>query len=136
MTLTGNNAACAHVFSNFEKQALFDAALAVELHRRKHGAYPDTLAALAPEFLDAAPASIIDGAPFAYEHGDGLVETLHQRHKPWQKRETYVFDGFRIRGSTHKRDSDTQWTRQNSIPVPFDAPQSSGKKAKNRQKSP
>lgn len=41
--------------------------LAIELYRRKHGAYPKSLAELAPEFLSAVPIDPFDGTPLKYE---------------------------------------------------------------------
>jgi hypothetical protein len=41
-------------------------AIALERHRGKHGSYPQTLAALAPEFLKIVPADFMDGQPLRY----------------------------------------------------------------------
>jgi hypothetical protein len=47
-------------------------ALALERYRGKHGAYPQTLAALAPEFLKTVPVDFMDGKPLRYQlNGDG-----------------------------------------------------------------
>ena len=47
-------------------------AIALERFRGKHGAYPQTLAALAPEFLKAAPVDFMDGQPLRYRlNADG-----------------------------------------------------------------
>lgn len=40
--------------------------LALERYRGKHGAYPATLAPLAPEFLKAVPVDFMDGQPLRY----------------------------------------------------------------------
>jgi hypothetical protein len=42
-------------------------ACALERHRLAHGAYPETLAALSPDFLKAIPHDIFDGQPLRYE---------------------------------------------------------------------
>jgi len=42
------------------------AALALELHRRKHGRHPESLARLVPEFLPAVPVDWMDGQPLRY----------------------------------------------------------------------
>jgi hypothetical protein len=41
-------------------------ACALERHWRKHGSYPETLAALVPEFLPAEPRDLMDGRPLRY----------------------------------------------------------------------
>jgi len=41
-------------------------ALALELHHRAHGCYPETLDALTPTYLDAVPVDGYDGNPFIY----------------------------------------------------------------------
>lgn len=46
-------------------------ALALDLYRRDHGQYPDTLDALMPEYLDAIPGNPFDGKAFTYEAKDG-----------------------------------------------------------------
>ncbi|MDR3459925.1 MAG: hypothetical protein P4N60_21055 [Verrucomicrobiae bacterium] len=47
-------------------------AIALERYHGKHGAYPPTLAELAPEFLKAAPVDFMDGRPLRYRvTGDG-----------------------------------------------------------------
>lgn len=41
-------------------------ALALERYRGRHGAYPATLAALAPEFVKSVPVDFMDGQPLRY----------------------------------------------------------------------
>lgn len=41
-------------------------ACALERHRRKHGAYPESLAALVPEFMAQPPRDLMDGQPLRY----------------------------------------------------------------------
>ena len=84
-----------------EYQALLDAAIAVELHRRKYGALPESLDALVPEFLDAVPVSVYDDAPFTYSHG--LVEEAQGMFRRDSERLTYAFNGFHISGSIYER---------------------------------
>lgn len=45
-------------------------AIALERYRRKHGSYPRSLNALAPEFLKTAPVDFIDGKPLRYRLKD------------------------------------------------------------------
>ena len=45
-------------------------ALALEQYRDKHGAYPETLATLAPEFLKTVPVDFMDGKPLRYQLND------------------------------------------------------------------
>ena len=46
---------------------------ALERFRLKHGAYPESLTALAPEFLPSIPTDPIDGQPLRYKRAaDGL----------------------------------------------------------------
>lgn len=46
-------------------------ALALELHRRRHGSYPATLEALVPALLPQVPLDRIDGRPVRYKLIDG-----------------------------------------------------------------
>jgi hypothetical protein len=41
-------------------------AIALELHRRGHGEYPESLDALVPEFLGRIPRDVFDGGPIKY----------------------------------------------------------------------
>jgi len=45
-------------------------AIALERYRGKHGSYPATLDALAPEFLKATPVDFMDGQPLRYRMAD------------------------------------------------------------------
>jgi hypothetical protein len=45
-------------------------AIALELHRRRHGAYPDSLEALVPHLLPRIPVDPFDGAPMRYHAGE------------------------------------------------------------------
>ena len=45
-------------------------AIALERYRGKHGAYPATLASLAPEFVKAVPVDFMDGKPLRYRLTD------------------------------------------------------------------
>ncbi|HUW61333.1 MAG TPA: hypothetical protein VMZ06_10025 [Candidatus Bathyarchaeia archaeon] len=58
---------------NIEFQICLDVmefVLAVELYRHAHGAYPESLAALAPEFLTQAPNNARSGEPFYYRRAE------------------------------------------------------------------
>lgn len=46
--------------------ALAATACALERHWKKHGAYPESLAALAPEFVPEVPRDLMDGQPLRY----------------------------------------------------------------------
>jgi hypothetical protein len=46
-------------------------ACALELFRRAHGAFPERLDELVPDFLDAVPHDVMDGAPMRYRRNDG-----------------------------------------------------------------
>lgn len=45
-------------------------ALALERYRGKHGTYPNTLANLAPQFLNIVPVDFMDGQPLRYRISD------------------------------------------------------------------
>src|SRR5262249_29164721 len=47
------------------------AAIALELYRRAHGAYPASLAELVPEFLPTVPVDRFDGNPLKYRLESG-----------------------------------------------------------------
>ena len=71
-----------------------DAAIAVEGYRRKHGALPERLEQLVPEFLPEVPTDPFSGQPLQYVVGDGeyLVYSVGrnrtdeggQRTEDWQ----------------------------------------------------
>ena len=75
----------ARYFSTFEKLAQTSirhqaflrsayVALAVERYRQTHGRWPDSLAALAPEFVKELPADPYSGSPLKYQRReDGVV---------------------------------------------------------------
>jgi hypothetical protein len=46
-------------------------ALALELWKRKHGAYPATLQEMTPEYIPAVPVDRFDGGPLKYRLRDG-----------------------------------------------------------------
>ena len=49
-------------------------AIALRLHRMKHGQYPDNLAALVPDFIDRVPIDPFSGKDFIYQReGEGFV---------------------------------------------------------------
>ena len=78
------------------ERRVLTAALALERYRGKHGSYPRSLVALAPEFLKAAPVDFIDGQPLRYrlkDNGHFLLYsigldcvddggTIPSRHRP------------------------------------------------------
>jgi hypothetical protein len=52
-------------------------AIAVERYHGKHGAYPSSLAALAPEFLNTVPLDFMDGQPLRYRLTDDAHFVLY-----------------------------------------------------------
>jgi hypothetical protein len=52
-------------------------AAGLERHRQAHGAYPEALAALAPDFLDENPADLIGGQPLRYQRRANGEYALH-----------------------------------------------------------
>lgn len=62
-------------------------ACALERHWRKHGGYPETLAALVPEFLPAEPRDLMDGRPLRY------AKTTEGFFKLWSVGRDGVDDG-------------------------------------------
>jgi hypothetical protein len=68
----------AYAFATFQgdraRAGCMVAAAAAERHRLRHGTWPDSLAALVPEFLPAVPADPFDGRPRRYRRlADGVV---------------------------------------------------------------
>ncbi|HEV7224997.1 MAG TPA: hypothetical protein VGN42_19995 [Pirellulales bacterium] len=57
------------MYRNKARQATTRSAIAIERYRRVHGAAPEDLDQLVPEFLNKAPEDPFDGAPLRY-HGD------------------------------------------------------------------
>ncbi|MFO0972464.1 MAG: hypothetical protein U1A27_03360 [Phycisphaerae bacterium] len=53
-----------------ERDAI-EVAIALELYRRAHGSYPQTLAELAPRFIPTVPPDRFDGRPLKYALRDG-----------------------------------------------------------------
>lgn len=49
----------------------------VERHRLAQGAYPETLAALVPEFVDAVPGDVINGRPLRYLRSERAAFLLY-----------------------------------------------------------
>ena len=47
------------------------AAVAIERHRLRHGALPENLQALMPEFVRDAPHDFMNGKPLRYRRGEG-----------------------------------------------------------------
>ncbi len=71
---------CANFLKILEAQAAHEArvasaraAVAVEIYRKRHGEYPDTLDALVPSILPEAPIDPFDGQPMRYIKEDGRV---------------------------------------------------------------
>jgi hypothetical protein len=58
-----------------QNAAMAATACALERHWKKHGAYPESLAALVPEFMPEAPRDLMDGQPLRYRRTDsGLFQ--------------------------------------------------------------
>jgi hypothetical protein len=58
--------ACSHFARSQASVDLARVACALERYRLAHGEYPPSLAALAPQFLDAIPPDVFDGKPLRY----------------------------------------------------------------------
>ena len=69
-------------------------AIAVERFRRKHGELPETLDALAPEFIGRVPDSIFNEGPFDYTRGDIKIVTKEETYT--QPEEAHHVHGFEI----------------------------------------
>lgn len=52
------------------RRRLVVTAIALERFRGRHGSYPETLAHLVPEFLEATPGDFMDGRPLRYRRTD------------------------------------------------------------------
>jgi len=60
----------AHAAEAEARRRLLITAIALELYHEKYGAYPQTLGALAPEFLKVVPVDFMDGQPLRYRLTD------------------------------------------------------------------
>ena len=67
------------------------AGLAVERYRRAHGAPPETLADLVPEFLDDIPISFVNGQPLGYKSGEFETPPYHDFDAP-----TRTVNGYEV----------------------------------------
>ncbi|MFA6544537.1 MAG: hypothetical protein WCS99_08940, partial [Limisphaerales bacterium] len=88
-------------------------ALALELHRRKHGRHPDSLDRLVPEFLPAVPVDWMDGKPLRYRLNPDGSFTL------WSVGENLIDDGgdasgapVNMRRNDFWEGCDAVWPRQ------------------------
>jgi len=65
------------------QHALLRVAMALELHKAEHNAYPDALAALAPKYLKAVPEDFFSKKPLRYTKADGgyVVHTVGSNRK-------------------------------------------------------
>lgn len=79
--------------------ACLRALLACERFRRRHGAYPETLDALVPEFLEAVPRDTFSGGPLLYSRKKELL---------WSVGENLCDDG----GSSARKNGEDGWSRQ------------------------
>lgn len=82
------------------RRELTRAAVALERHRRKHGAHPATLNQLAPEFFSAVPVDWMDGKPLRYRRAPGGTYTL------WSVGEDFKDDGGDAADTTTSRSRD------------------------------
>ena len=60
----------AHAAETEARRRILITAIALERHRGKYGSYPDSLAALSPEFLKTVPVDFMDGQPLRYRLTD------------------------------------------------------------------
>ena len=73
--------------------------VAVERYRRTHGALPESLDALAPEFLERVPLSNINNRPLMYKSGEFEVPT------GGSARERFNVDGYMVYGPVHNEET-------------------------------
>jgi hypothetical protein len=66
MTLPATSRAAAKFARSQSSFDLARVACALERHRLKHGKYPDTTAALVPEFIDKVPHDVMTGTPLKF----------------------------------------------------------------------
>ncbi len=100
------------------QRRLLVTALALARHHTKHGAYPQTLAELAPEFVTSPPVDFMDGQPMRYQRTDdghfalysvGLDGVDNGGHVP--SRDPYDFPIRSPRGFGAPQESDLVWPR-------------------------
>jgi hypothetical protein len=63
--------ACLTLWQNETQRRLAILALALRQYELRHGQLPESLSALAPEFLAAIPVDLLSGKPWRYERADG-----------------------------------------------------------------
>lgn len=67
-------------------------AVALELYRHEHGAYPERLEALVPKYFAMIPPDAFDGEPLVYEVTDKALVIDTQRHRRKSPREKDLTD--------------------------------------------
>jgi len=83
--------------------------VALHLHRREHGAFPDRLDALVPDELEAVPLDPFDGRPFRYDAKRRIVYSVGKN---------LVDDGgssLRLEGSASDPESRRRWNAEDAV---------------------
>ena len=83
--------------------------VALHLHRREHGAFPDRLDALVPDELEAVPLDPFDGRPFRYDAKRRIVYSVGKN---------LVDDGgssLRLKGSASDPESRRRWNAEDAV---------------------
>lgn len=85
------------------------AALALELHRRKHGRHPDSLEQLMPELLPSVPVDWMDGKPIRYRLNPDGTFTL------WSVGDNLTDDGSDASGAPVNMRRNTIWEGRDAV---------------------
>ena len=83
--------------------------VALQLHRREHGTFPDRLDALVPGELEAVPLDPFDGKPFRYDARRGIVYSVGKN---------LVDDGgssLRLEGSASDPEPRRRWNAEDAV---------------------
>ena len=83
--------------------------VALQLHRREHGAFPERLDALVPGELEAVPLDPFDGRPFRYDAKRRIVYSVGKN---------LVDDGgssLRLEGSASDPESRRRWNAEDAV---------------------
>lgn len=115
------------VAHNETERLLAITALALERHRLRHGRYPESLAALQPEFLSAAPRDPISGDPLDYRGSSNRIVRLSatafdaltraQSSPGWQLEMRPGFEGPIVWPSAAPMESEAPSTPEDAAPA-------------------
>jgi hypothetical protein len=83
-------------------------AVALERHRLAHGQYPESLDALAPQFMEKVPHDVIGGGPLHYRRTDDGQFILYS--VGWNERDDGGATGYKVKGGLPNYESgDVVW---------------------------